>query len=311
MESDRSRGKNSPPQGRDASVKGSAFLMSTIEGRGVQSVEVGARILHAMVEIGAAAMLRDIAARADIASAQAHAYLVSFRKTGLVEQDPQSGRYRLGPFALQLGLARMRQVDTLRVAATAASDLATEFGLMVTLSVWGTHGATIVQVQEAEVPIHVNLRAGGVYTLTGTATGRLFAAYLPPRIVEPLVEAELRAGPQGRGIGVPTSLSALAKAAERIRHEGCSTTAGSPVPGINAIAVPIFDHTGQLQCALTLIGPESVVDIGEASPAVARARAFAQDISAKLGYAADRIEAEAEPPGPGGARPRRAARAEG
>ncbi|KMO32208.1 transcriptional regulator [Methylobacterium variabile] len=287
--------------------------MSTVEGRGVQSVEVGARILHAMVEIGAAAMLRDIAARADIASAQAHAYLVSFRKTGLVEQDPQSGRYLLGPFALQLGLARMRQVDTLRVAASAAADLATEFGLMVTLSVWGTHGPTIVQVQEAEVPIHVNLRAGGVYTLTGTATGRLFAAYLPPRIVEPLVEAELRSGLQSRGIGVPTSLPALAKAAARIRVEGCSTTAGSPVPGINAIAVPIFDHTGQLQCALTLIGPENEVDISESSPAVARARTFGREISAKLGYAADRAEAApaGAPLAAGGGRPRRAARAEG
>ncbi|MET7242854.1 IclR family transcriptional regulator [Methylobacterium sp. EM32] len=284
--------------------------MSNVEGRGVQSVEVGARILHAMVEIGAAAMLRDIAARADIASAQAHAYLVSFRKTGLVEQDPQTGRYLLGPFALQLGLARMRQVDTLRVAGSAAADLATEFGLMVTLAVWGTHGPTIVQVQEAEVPIHVNLRAGGVYTLTGTATGRLFAAHLPPRIVAPLVEAELRAGSQGRGIGVPTSLPALVTAAEQIRIEGCSTTAGSPVPGINAIAVPVFDHTGQLQCALTLIGPESAVDLGQASPTVARARAFGQEISARLGYRAGGTEAAAEPPATGG-RPRRTARAEG
>ena len=35
-------------------------------------------------------------------------HLVSFRKLELVEQDGVSGRYRLGPFALRLGLACFR-----------------------------------------------------------------------------------------------------------------------------------------------------------------------------------------------------------
>ena len=80
-------------------------MVKAVEGRGVQSVEVGARILRALVELGAPAMLRDVATKAAVAPAQAHAYLVSFRNAGLVEQDPSTGRYLLGPFALQLGLA--------------------------------------------------------------------------------------------------------------------------------------------------------------------------------------------------------------
>lgn len=266
--------------------------MKVVEGRGVQSVELGARILSAMVEIGAPAMLRDIAARAAIASAQAHAYLVSFRKTDLVEQDPMTGRYLLGPFALQLGLSRMRQVDPLRLAAAGALELAAEFKLMVTLTVWGTHGPTIVRVEDAETPIHVNLRAGGVYTLTGTATGRLFAAYLPDQMVRPLVDAELRAGTLNRAIGVPTSLRALAAATAQVRAHGCSTTAGSPVPGINAISAPIFDHDGHLQCALTLIGPEHAVDIDPIGATAQRVRASADTVSTKLGFEPGRISRE-------------------
>lgn len=281
--------------------------MNAIEGRGVQSVEVGARILKALVDIGAPAMLRDVAFRAEIASAQAHAYLLSFRKTGLVEQDPASGRYLLGPFALQLGLSRMRQVDALRIAADAASELAAAHGLMVTLSVWGTHGATIVQVQESEVPIHVNLRAGAVYTLTGTATGRLFAAYLPDRIVRPLLEAELRAGSQNRGIGMPTSLRALAESTAEVRAMGCSTTAGVPVPGINAICIPVFDHTGQLKCALTLIGPESMVDADPRGELAVRLREFGRSVSEKLGHGR-RPDVEDAAPAP---KPRRTARVGG
>lgn len=283
---------------------------NTAESRGVQSVEAGARILSAMVEIGSPAMLRDIAAKAATTSAQAHAYLVSFRKTGFVEQDAATGRYLLGPFALQLGLSRMRQVDTLRLAGQTAADLAAEFGLMVTLSVWGTHGPTIVQVQDSEAPIHVNLRAGGVYTLSGTATGRLFAALLPDRVVNPLLADELRPGTQQRAIGVPTSKEALATSTARIRIDGCATTAGSPVPGVNAIAVPIFDHTGHMQCALTLIGPEREVSIDPAGPMAQRAIAVGRDLSVRLGYVEDR-PSEAVPDEAAARPSRRSARASG
>src|ERR1700754_1218670 len=161
-----------------------------VEGRGVQSIEVGGRILTALIEFGQPTMLRDLAARAGMTSAQAHAYLVSYRKLGLVEQDPASGRYFLGPFALQLGLVRMRGTDPLRMASNVAVELSEKTGYMVTVTVWGTHGPTIIQVHEAAYPVHVNLRVGALYTLTGTATGRLFAALYPFEVVRTLLAKE-------------------------------------------------------------------------------------------------------------------------
>ncbi len=82
-------------------------------------------------------MLRHIAASAKLTTAQAQAYLVSLGKIGLVEQVNQSGLYQLGPFALQLGLTRMRSLDPAH-ACNAASVFAAEFGLMVMGSVWGS-----------------------------------------------------------------------------------------------------------------------------------------------------------------------------
>lgn len=87
-----------------------------IVGRGVQSVEVGGRILSTMVQAGPPLMPRDIAAGAKVTPAQAHAYLVSSRRIGSVEQEPGSVRYQPGPFALHLGLARMRGSNALRTA---------------------------------------------------------------------------------------------------------------------------------------------------------------------------------------------------
>lgn len=247
-------------------------------------MEVGGRILSTMVLAGQPVMLRDIAAGAKVTPAQAHAYLVSFRKLGLVEQDAASGRYQLGPFALQLGLARLRSFNPLRMASDAVVGLAAELGLMVTVTVWGPFGATIVQVHEATDQVHVNLRAGAVYSLTGTATGRVFAAFLPAAVVKPRVAAELREDGRGQRIGSPASSEQFAREVAEIERLGYAIAVGSPIPGINAVSAPVFDHTGQMQLAVTLIGPAGLVDVGQDSPQARRLLAFTAQLSAQLGH---------------------------
>ncbi len=55
--------------------------------------------------------------------AKAHRYLVSFLRLGVVAQDPLSGRYELGGFALQLGLARLARIDGVKLARIALAEL--------------------------------------------------------------------------------------------------------------------------------------------------------------------------------------------
>ena len=70
------------------------------EQRAVQSVEVGGRLLIALGQHAAPMSLKDLAAAADLPASRAHPYLVSFGRLGLIEQDGTSGRYALGPAAL-------------------------------------------------------------------------------------------------------------------------------------------------------------------------------------------------------------------
>ncbi len=254
-----------------------------VEGRGVQSIVVGNRLLEVMVAAGRPLMLRDIAAGAGITPAQAHAYLVSYRKVDVVEQIDRSGLYQLGKFALQLGLARMRSIDALRLTAAAVADLARELELMVTVAVWGTFGPTIVQVQEAVDQVHVNLRAGAVYAVRSTATGRVFAAFLPEAVIGAHLEAERRDGSEHLRIGNHASAVAFEDEVEQVKLQGFATADQSPIPGINAVSAPVYDHTGQMQLAITLIGPSKIVDIRRGSRHVERFVAFAGQLSSELG----------------------------
>lgn len=231
-------------------------------------------------------MLRDLAREAGVLPAQAHGYLVSYRKQGLVEQDAGAGRYRLGPFALQLGIARMRSFDPLRAAGDLLPDLVLETGFTAAVSIWGTHGATVIQIQEGPDPLYTKTRAGTVYSLYGTATGRVFAAFMPERIVKAAIEMENAEGPRSKRIGVrgPISFKSVHTAVNAVRRQGYATIDPPPVPGVSALSAPVFDHLGQMQMALTVIGPTAAMDTSTAGPVVSKLLEFAHDFSMQLGY---------------------------
>ena len=167
--------------------------MNKADPRGIQSIDVGGRLLTALIDAGGSMMLRDLAAATDLNPAQAHAYMTSFRRADVVEQDRASGRYQLGPLAMRLGLARIASYRPLAAAREAVIALERQLELMVAFVVWGPHAPTVVHVQTGRHPLNVNLRPGVVLSVVGSATGRVFAAFNPSPEVQRRIDAELSA----------------------------------------------------------------------------------------------------------------------
>lgn len=244
-------------------------------GRGVQSVEVAGRILAVLADSTKPMMLRDIAEAAQMPPGQAHPYLVSFRKIGLVEQDEASGLYRLGPFALHLGLARLRAFEPYQLASEAIGGLAQSLDLGVALTVWGTYGPTVIRSIESSHTILTNSKPGTVLGLTGTATGKVWAAFMPAHLTTRRIAAELK----------QAKSPALDRELDQIRAEGYAATDGNPWPGVAAACAPVFDHTGQMQLAVALLGPSTALDCSADSDQIAALLTFAKDLSHRLGHA--------------------------
>jgi predicted transcriptional regulator len=99
-------------------------MSDEMEGKhGVQSLEIGMGILRAMVNGQRSMMLKDIAAAAEMPASKAHRYLVSLIRAGLVEQDPLTSRYDIGPFALNIGLVAIDRLDRVRLGLAAIAEL--------------------------------------------------------------------------------------------------------------------------------------------------------------------------------------------
>jgi DNA-binding IclR family transcriptional regulator len=247
-------------------------------GRGVQSVEVAGRILAVLADSNRPMMLRDIADATGMPPGQAHPYIVSFRKIGLVEQDSASGLYRLGWFALHLGLARLRGFDPYQLASEAIAELAQNLDLGVAITVWGTYGPTVIRSIESSHNVTTNSKPGAVLGLSATATGKVWAAFLPKQLTAKRIAEELRQAKER------LTIRELDKELAQIREAGYAGTADNPWPGIAAACAPVFDYTGQIQLAVALLGPSASLDVGEDSPQVAALLNFTRGLSSQLGY---------------------------
>jgi len=246
------------------------------ERRGIQSIEVGGALLRALVDCGAPMMLRDLARAADMSPAKAHPYLVSYGKLQLVSQDPLTGRYALGSFALQMGLAALHEIEPLREATPEVAALAEKLNVSIAIAVWGNLGPTIVWIEESTRQIHVNMRPGTVMKpLMMSATGRAFAAFLRPQMVQPILDTER---------DPDNSAEAERVVLDEVRMRGFSRAVGRPIPGINAFSAPVFDSGGHVAMAITAMGPESSVLPDWDSPLAVALLACAQRISLRLGH---------------------------
>ena len=227
--------------------------------RGIQSIEIGSGLLLELAKQVRPVALKDLAKAAGMTAGKAHPYMVSFLKVGFVTQT-DAGRYELGPLALQLGLARLQRLDPVKEASQLIEELARETGQSVALAVWGNLGPTIVRLEEPVQPLHVNLRTGTVMSLGHTATGRLFAAYMPRQVVVPLLSDDLARFGYATGQVVPLTQAALDLALAEIRKHGLSRTRGHPIPGIDALCAPVFDSAGHIVLGILVMGPSATFD---------------------------------------------------
>ncbi|CAH1387514.1 IclR family transcriptional regulator [Candidatus Nitrotoga sp. M5] len=254
---------------------------------GVQSVETGIELLVALARLSAESplqMLKTIAQAAGIPASKAHRYLVSFKRTGMVEQDADNGRYRLGPNARLIGVAAISGAQVIHAASQRLPNLSKVTGFSSTLAIWTQSGPTVVWVEDATRPITVTTRVGEILPLYTSAIGRVFSAWMPEASIQPLLQKELilRYGIGARGL--KTKQAELNKWREEIRQLGLGWTVGEVNKETSALAAPIFDYRGDLPGVIAIFGASKYFDIDPGGRLAIEIRSVAEEISEELGY---------------------------
>jgi DNA-binding IclR family transcriptional regulator len=254
-------------------------MADATERNGVQSVAIAAAILKTLAAGGGELPLKRLTAATGMPRAKVHRYLASLRATGLIDQDAQSGQYRIGSAAVTIGLVGLGRTSPIRQVQDALPRLRDAIGETVTAAIWGDHGPTIVAMEESDHPVTMNVRMGSVLPLLSSVIGRVFLAFMPDNITRPLVAAERRA--RAAGLSAKRELSELL---DDIRQRKVSWAQSPLLPGVDAVAAPVFDYRGKLAAVICAVGRTEAMRTDASSGVVRAIDEAARDLSRRLGH---------------------------
>ena len=132
----------------------------------------------------------------------------------------------------------------------------------------------------------VHLRCGMVLPLLGSATGKVFAAFSPPELTQPYLDAEIAAA-QHSETATFTSRAAVDAHLAEVRERCLGVIDSANLTninerGVNGFSAPVFDATGAIVLALTMMGDAEQLKVDD--PALARLADAARRLSARLGF---------------------------
>ncbi|WP_436018360.1 IclR family transcriptional regulator [Trinickia sp. LjRoot230] len=225
--------------------------------RGINALDSTGELLTALAAAGQPLSLRDLAFAAGMPPAKAFPHLVSLQKIGLLLRN-DDGCFAAGPLAFQLGLIALQRLSPTRDAEPEIVSLAASTEFTVAAATLGPVGPTVIRLEESARPQHISLRVGTVLSLVNTAIGRVFAAHMTEDTLKGfLVHEPIRLAGDATA---PTISRAYRTRLRHIREAGIDEAFDTPVPGISALAAPVFDHTGTIRLVIAVIGPSSGFD---------------------------------------------------
>jgi DNA-binding IclR family transcriptional regulator len=246
---------------------------------GVQSVDRAVVLMEFLAERSWSGVT-EVARALGVHKSTAFRLLATLERRGMVEQDPDTTKYRLGPGVARLARTVADEIDLRRHARDAIQRLADDTAETVNLSILdGSEVIYVDQVIGSSSVLGVDW-LGRRTPLHCTASGKLYLAYLPEPRRRLMFERELeRFTPQ-----TIVDHDVLERQLTRIRADGYATTLGELETGLNAVGAPIFSSSVEIVGAVTVSGPDSRMQAARLPVVGEQVKAAADTVSRRLGY---------------------------
>jgi DNA-binding IclR family transcriptional regulator len=221
------------------------------EGRlsGTQSIE---RALTLIREIAAhnrsGSRLLDLATRTGLQRPTVHRMLKCLALENMVQQDPETHRYYLGPMVFELGLTAAPRFNLREICHPSMSRIADATGDTVFLTQRSGLDSVCVDRHEGTFPIKTFTLEIGMRRPLGVGTGSLaILSALPDEEVREIVTANAPRLPE-YGL-TPTSLLAQVKKAQKL---GYAVREMPSLAGVRSIGHALHNHSGIAFAALSV-----------------------------------------------------------
>jgi DNA-binding IclR family transcriptional regulator len=222
----------------------------------------------------------EIATELAIHKSTAFRLLMTLEARGLVEQDTERGKYRIGHTAAQLAVGAAKVRDVAEIGRPVCKELAAATGETVNIAIADAGEIVTVDQTPGRAAVTAQDWVGKRQPLHATAAGKIFLA----EMAEPELQAVIDRGLPALTEATLTEANALRDQLDRIRRDGHATTYEEYESGLIAIAMPIRALGGHLIGALSVSGPSFRMDAATMTAHLAALTSAATKVSWRSGY---------------------------
>jgi DNA-binding IclR family transcriptional regulator len=259
----------------------------------VRSAKRAAAILKAFTFEDGLLGVNELGRRLGLLPSTVYRLASTLEAEGLLEQDKESGKYRLGLEMLRLGRVALTQRGIEEGAISWMRELAEKTDEAVVLSTLVDGQVLYLERVESRHVLRTDVRVGRTMPAHCTASGKMLLALLPCEEVERIVSR------RGLSSLTPNTISSepgLKEELRRIREQGYSIDDEEQAPGVRCIGTAIFDHRGRPAAGIAVSGPAGRLSMERLLDIKSDLLSTAESISRRLGWfptAEDYIRAQA------------------
>ncbi|MBC7251198.1 MAG: IclR family transcriptional regulator [Anaerolineae bacterium] len=255
--------------------------MKKSRGSVIRSVEKAIAILKAFSMEKPELSVTELSQQLALHKSTVSRLLTTLEKGGLVEQNPETGKYRLGVVLIGLAGLVVAHADIREIARPLLRQLAQETQETVNLAVLdGDEVVNIEQILPDKRQVKNIGWVGRRTPLHCVSTGKILLAYQPSEEIERIITKGL----SQRTDKTITDPDQLREELANIRRQGYATGLEELEEGLNAVAAPVRNHDGEVVAAVSVSGPSYRVS-PERIPALAQlAMRTTEEISRQLGF---------------------------
>jgi IclR family transcriptional regulator, KDG regulon repressor len=253
----------------------------------LSSVASAVRVLKAFTSATPNWGVTDLASHLGASKSTVHRILSTLTDEGLLEQDADSGRYRLGLALFDLAAAVPSQRNLHEAVLLPMTDLRNGTGETVQVGV--LDGRQVVYVERLDSPntLRIFTQLGRRLDAHCTGSGKVLLAFAPAARQARLLEGWVLERKTEHTI---VSTRDLLESLARVREQGYAENRHESEVGIVSIAAPIRDESGTTIAALSVAGPAERMD-AHRTRVVEAVVALALSTSRRLGYTGRNSEA--------------------
>ena len=221
-----------------------------------------------------------LATRLRLAKSTVHRLASTLASAGFLEQNAETGKYRLGVALFELGALVRRRMDVANEARPKLRELLEKTGETVQLGIVDHYSVLYVYEMESRHAIRMAAAVGGRAPLHCTAVGKVLLAFQPADYVKQVIE---------RGLSAQTPKTLIRREAvlamlEEVRQRAHAIDDEESENGLRAIAAPVRNHAGAVIAALGVAAPVQRMSKKTMQACVPDVIETASAVSARLGY---------------------------